>query len=172
MGRLIYRPDNVVSRLDALINKARLAIQISSSGRQSALVWTRAHQLRKLLIWLQPSGRMHSRYGNWVLKNCRPDVHPPWYGRAKPYMEITCSGRTTVQTSVSYSCPSGRLKFTVRTVSVHITVVAHSAAQPINRGPWALRTVRIRYWIPQELREVQDPSEAVTNVLRYIWSLS
>jgi hypothetical protein len=73
---------------------------------------------------------------------------------------------------LSHSCPSKRLKFTVQTASVHITVVAHSAPQPINRGPWALRTARIRYWIPQELREFQNPSEAVTSVLRYIWSLS
>jgi hypothetical protein len=58
MGRLIHRPDDVVSRLDALINKARIAIQISPSGRQSALVRTRAHQLRKLTIRLQPSGRL------------------------------------------------------------------------------------------------------------------
>jgi hypothetical protein len=26
--------------------------------------------------------------------------------------------------------------------------------QPINRGPWALRTARIRHWIPSELREL------------------
>jgi hypothetical protein len=41
MGRLIHRLDNVVSHLDALIHKARIAIQISRSGRQSALVRTR-----------------------------------------------------------------------------------------------------------------------------------
>jgi len=58
MGRLIHRPDDVVSRPDALIHKARIAIQISPSGRQSALVRTRAHQLRKLPIRLQPSGRL------------------------------------------------------------------------------------------------------------------
>jgi hypothetical protein len=58
MGRLIHRPDDVVSRPDALIHKARIGIQISSSGRQSALVETRAHQLRKLLIRLQPFGRL------------------------------------------------------------------------------------------------------------------
>jgi hypothetical protein len=73
---------------------------------------------------------------------------------------------------LSHSCSSGRLRFIVRTTSVHITAIAHSAPQPINRGPWALRTARIRYWIPQELKEVQDPSEVVSSVLRYIWSLS
>jgi hypothetical protein len=51
MGRLIHRPD-------ALINKVRIAIQISPSGRQTALVWTRVHQRRKLPIRLQPSGRL------------------------------------------------------------------------------------------------------------------
>jgi hypothetical protein len=99
-----------------------------------------------------------SRYGNCVLKNCRPDVHPPWSGRAKPYMEITCNGRATVRTSVSHR-PDAGLKqerflakflenpvaqLSVRTASVHITAVAHSAPQPINRGPWALRTARIQ----------------------------
>jgi hypothetical protein len=58
MGRLIHRPDDVVSRLDVLINKARIAIQISPFGRQSALVRTRAHQLRKLPIRLQLFGRL------------------------------------------------------------------------------------------------------------------
>jgi len=38
MGRLIHHLDDVVSRPDALIHKARIAIQISPSGRQPALV--------------------------------------------------------------------------------------------------------------------------------------
>jgi hypothetical protein len=42
-GRLINLPDDVVSRPDARLLKARIAIQISPSGRQSALVRTRAH---------------------------------------------------------------------------------------------------------------------------------
>jgi hypothetical protein len=52
------RPDDVDSRPEALIHKARIAIQISPSGRQSALFRTRVHQLRKLPIRLQPSGRL------------------------------------------------------------------------------------------------------------------
>jgi len=55
---------------------------------------------------------------------------------------------------LSHCCPSGRLRFTVRMASIHITAVSHSASQPINRGPWALRTARIRYWFPLELREL------------------
>jgi len=54
-GRLIHRPDDVVSHPDALINKARIVIQKPQSGRQSALVRTRAHLLKKLPIRLQPS---------------------------------------------------------------------------------------------------------------------
>jgi hypothetical protein len=65
-GRLIHCPDDVVSRLDALINKARIAIQIPPSGRQSALVRTRAHQLRKLPIQLQLSGRLPLMVGTRV----------------------------------------------------------------------------------------------------------
>jgi hypothetical protein len=41
--------------------------------------------------------------------NCRPDVHPRWSGRTKPYMEITCSGRATVRTSMSHR-PDAALK--------------------------------------------------------------
>jgi len=52
------RPDDVDSRPDALLYKARIAIQISPSGCQSALVRTRVQQLRKLRIRLQPSGRL------------------------------------------------------------------------------------------------------------------
>jgi len=44
------RPDDVDSRPDALIHKARIALQILPSGRQLALVRTR--ELRKLLIRL------------------------------------------------------------------------------------------------------------------------
>jgi hypothetical protein len=58
MGRLTHCPDHVVSRPDAIINKARIAIQMSPSGRQSALVRTRDQQLRKLSIQLQLSGRL------------------------------------------------------------------------------------------------------------------
>jgi hypothetical protein len=57
-GRSISRPDDVVSRPDVRLLKARIMIQMSPSRRQSVLVWTRAHQLRKLLIRLQPSGRL------------------------------------------------------------------------------------------------------------------
>jgi hypothetical protein len=60
-------------------------------------------------VCLSWSGRTHSRYGNCVLKNCRQDVHPPRSGRAKPYMEITCSERATVRTSVSHR-PDAALK--------------------------------------------------------------
>jgi hypothetical protein len=57
-GRSINRLDDVVSRPDERLLKARIAIQISPSGHQSALVRTRAHQLRKFPIQLQPSERL------------------------------------------------------------------------------------------------------------------
>jgi len=69
------------------------------------MVRTRVQQIWKLRIQLQPSGRLPimvwklaNRYGNCVLKINRLDGHPPWSGRAKPYMEITYSGRATVLT--------------------------------------------------------------------------
>jgi hypothetical protein len=57
-GRSIHRPDDVVSRLDVRLLKARIAIQISPSGCLTAMVRTRVHQRRKLPIRLQPSGRL------------------------------------------------------------------------------------------------------------------
>jgi hypothetical protein len=66
------------------------------------MVRTRVQQIWKLRIQLQPSGRALNRYGNCVLKiNCS-DGHPPWSGRVKPYIEITCSGHVTVQTTVPH----------------------------------------------------------------------
>jgi len=52
------RPNDMDFRPDALLHKARIVIQISPPGRQSALVRTRVQQLRKLPIRLQPSGRL------------------------------------------------------------------------------------------------------------------
>jgi hypothetical protein len=125
MGRLIHRPDDVVSRPDALINKARIVIHISPSGRQSALVPTGVQLIWKLPIRLQPSGRQCLTVQMRILN--RKDF------------------QQNFQKILSHICPSRRLRFTIRTASVHITVVAHSAPQPISRGPWTLRTARIRY---------------------------
>jgi hypothetical protein len=123
--------------------------------------------------YLSWSGRAHHRYGNCVLKiNC-PDGHPPWSGRSKPYMEILAADVRpsrrqclTVRTQLSnrkdfqqkshkfwsHSCPSGQPMSTVRTAPIYFTTGAHIfyssrpfEPQPINRGPWALRTARIRY---------------------------
>jgi hypothetical protein len=182
MERLIHRPDDVVSCPDALINKAKIAIQISPSGRQSALVWMRAHQLRKLPTSTVRTSASHgpdARIADMEIACWSSAVQtfiPLGPDVRKPYMEVTCSGHTTVRTSVSHRPDTDpkqerfSAKFSenpiaqlsVQTASVHITAVAHSAPQPINRGPWALRTAR----------EVQDPSKAVTSVLLYIWSLS
>jgi hypothetical protein len=57
-GRSINRPDDVVSRPEVRLLKARIAIHISPSGRLTAMVRTRVHQRRKLSIQLQPSGRL------------------------------------------------------------------------------------------------------------------
>jgi len=85
-GRSINRPDDVVSHPDARLLKARIAIQISPSGRLTNMVWMRAfikegncrfdfNRPDDCLSW---SGCAHCKYGNCVLKNCRPDAHPPW----------------------------------------------------------------------------------------------
>jgi hypothetical protein len=69
------RPDDVDSRLDALIHKARIAIQIQPSGCQSA--------------W---SGRAFNRYGNCVFNFNRPDA-------CSSDMEIAC-WRLTIWTAI------------------------------------------------------------------------
>jgi hypothetical protein len=58
MGRLIQPSGRCGIPSGRASLKVRIAIQISPSGRQSALVWTRVQQLRKLPIRLQPSGRL------------------------------------------------------------------------------------------------------------------
>jgi hypothetical protein len=94
----------VVSHPDACLHKARITVQIDCpdvrqlwSGR-----WCIVYGV--LPIRLQLPGRLplmvgtHIRYGNCVLKFSRPDAHPLWSERAKPVMEITCSGRASVWT--------------------------------------------------------------------------
>jgi hypothetical protein len=72
-----------------------------------------------------------------------------WSEHMKPYMEVTCNGRVTVRTTVSYRSDAALKQerfsakisknyvalLSVQTAFVHITAVAHSAPQPINRGP-------------------------------------
>jgi hypothetical protein len=57
-GRSINRPDDVVSHPDARLLKAGIVIQIWPSSSLTAMVRTRVHQRRKLLIRLQSSGRL------------------------------------------------------------------------------------------------------------------
>jgi hypothetical protein len=140
------RPDDVDFHPDALLLKARIAIQIQPSERLSA--WSGRAFNRygnygfdfncpdACLSW---SERAHSKYGNCVLKINRPDGHPPWSERAKPYMEITCSGRATVRTRLSnkkdfqpksqkfwsHSCLSGRPMSTIRMKPIYFIAVTH-----------------------------------------------
>jgi hypothetical protein len=106
------RPNDVNSRPDTLIHKASIVIQIQTSGRQPA--------------W---SERASIRYGNCMHQINRSEDHPPSPDTRSLYMEITYSGRETIQTTGqhrpnaalkqerfsvkflefrSHSCPSGR----------------------------------------------------------------
>jgi hypothetical protein len=151
----------VVSRSDARLLKARIAIQISLSGRQSALVRTRVQLIWKLPSdfnrlddYLSWSRRTHSRYGNCVLKFSRLDAHPPWSGRAT--VRTMCHPvRTRLLSRKDFSekfleNPIAQLSVrtamtTVLTAPSYILLDAHLSPQPINRVPWTLRTARIRY---------------------------
>jgi hypothetical protein len=77
------RPDNVDSRLDVLIHKARIAFQIQPFGRQSALSGCAFNRygncefnFNRLDACLSWSGRALIWYGNCMLKINRPDGHP------------------------------------------------------------------------------------------------
>jgi hypothetical protein len=49
-GRSINRPDDVVSRPEAYLRKARIAVQNEPSGHLTAVVRTHAHQIWKLPV--------------------------------------------------------------------------------------------------------------------------
>jgi hypothetical protein len=133
------RPDDMDSLPNALIHKASIAIQIQTSGLQSA--------------W---SGRASIRYGNCVYLINRSDDHRLDLDARSLCMEITCSQRATVLTighhrpnaalkqersSVkflkfrSHSCPSRRPMTTIQTGANFIKLDAHLNCQPINKGP-------------------------------------
>jgi hypothetical protein len=129
----------VDSSLDMLLLKARIAIQIQPSRRAFNRYGNCGFDFNPPEAYLSWSGRTHSKYGNCVLKINRPDGHPPCSGRAKPYMEITYSGRPTVRTTVSH-CPNAALKqerfstkiskilvaqFSIQTGPIYFTAVAY-----------------------------------------------
>lgn len=94
---------------DACFCKARIAIQIQPSERLTAVVRTRVQHKLKLPIRLQLSGRLPLMVWTHTLQIWKLRVEelpsgrsPPWSGRAKPDMEITCSGRATVRTMFLY----------------------------------------------------------------------
>jgi hypothetical protein len=70
-GRSVNRLEDVVSRPDARLLKARITIQIWPSGRLTAMVRTRVHQRRKLPIRLQPSGRLPNMARTRALPICK-----------------------------------------------------------------------------------------------------
>jgi hypothetical protein len=83
-GRSTNRLDDVVSRPDSHLHKARIAIQIHPSGRQTALVRTRVHQRRKLLIRIQPSGRLPIMVRTRAHQLCKLRVEDQSSGSSSP----------------------------------------------------------------------------------------
>jgi hypothetical protein len=76
-GRSINYPD-------ARLLKARIAIQIHSSGRQPALVWTRINQIRKLPIRFQPFGRLPIKVQTRAHQIWKLHVKDQPFGRSSP----------------------------------------------------------------------------------------
>jgi hypothetical protein len=123
------RQDDVDSRPDALLLKE--SSQFNLNRPDASLPW---------------SGRAYDRYGNCVHQIDRLDAHPPGPDARILYKEITCSGRTTVQTTGqhrldaafnqerfstkfsefrAHSCPFGRLMTIVLTAPSFIKPDAH-----------------------------------------------
>jgi hypothetical protein len=109
-GRL-SSPSRLLSVLDKLqilskfkYGKTDSTVRYDVVSRSDARLLRQESQFKyNRLDVCQPwSGRAHSRYWNCVFKFSRSNVHPSWSGRAKPYMEVTCSGRATVQTIVPH----------------------------------------------------------------------
>jgi hypothetical protein len=111
------RLDDVDSRPDALIHKVGIAIQISPSERQSALVRTCAKQLRKLPIRLQPSRRsspMVRTRESLIWKLLAVDVQPS--GRLCLTVRTLLSNRKRFSVKISENSIA---LLSVRTAQVH-----------------------------------------------------
>jgi hypothetical protein len=127
----------------------KLHIQFQPSGRLPIMVRSRAKQIWKLRVEDQPSERpsplvqtREALYGNYLQRTCdRPCYSASSSGRGSFTGKIS----SKISKIMSHSCPSGRLRSTVLTASVLITALTHLNPQPINRGPWTLRTAKIWY---------------------------
>jgi hypothetical protein len=102
-------PDDVDSCLDALLLKARIAIQLQQSERRSAWSGCAFNRYGNCVFnincqdaCLSWSGRALNSYGNCVLKINRPDGHPYGPDARSRNKEITYSGRATVRTTVPH----------------------------------------------------------------------
>jgi hypothetical protein len=144
----------VVSRPDARLYKARIAIQISRSGRQPALVRTSMQLIWKLPIRLQPSGRLPFmvRTRAYLIWKLRVEVQPS--GRSFPMVQTheALYGSNLQQTcdrsDVSVS-PSGRGSQTGKIFSgifrKSCRIVVHPDGQgsPSRRRPYILQQLPI-----------------------------
>jgi hypothetical protein len=101
-----------------------------------------------------------------MLKNSRPNAHPPWSGRSKAlegnYLQWTCDRPDDVPSHLEKVLKQERFSREIFRKSCRTIVRpdgpcppsgrrpgiffpdAHLSPQPINRGPCALRTARIR----------------------------
>jgi hypothetical protein len=139
--RSINRPDDVVSRPDARLHKARIAIQIHPSRRQTALVWTSVHQRRKLPIRLQPSGRLPimvrtRAHQLWTLRvedlssGCLSSMVQTREALYRKYLQWTCNRPDAALKQERFSAKFSEnpvAQLPVRTAPAYISVVAHFA---------------------------------------------
>jgi hypothetical protein len=125
-------------KITAAVWKTWIPVRMRSSIRQVS-----QFKSRRQSAW---SGRACIRYGNCVHQIDRQDAHPLGPDAQSLYMKITCSGRTTVRTTVphrpdaalkqersstkflkfrSHKCPDGRPMTTARTTPSFIMPDAH-----------------------------------------------
>jgi hypothetical protein len=130
------------------------------------MVRTHALQIWKLRVEELPSGRsspMVRTCEAFIWKLLTADVRSS--GRcAIPSGRGSYTGKISplnFRKILLHSCPLGRPMSTVRTALGYILLDAHLSPQPINRVPWALGAARIRYLIPQLLRDVIFPLKPI-----------
>jgi hypothetical protein len=158
------RPDDVDSRPDVLIHKARIAIQIPSSRRLSAWSGRALNRYGNCTFdfnrpdaCLPLSGRALNQYGNCVLKINRPDDHPPWSGRPSPlvrtrealyenYLQRTCDRSDDNASPSGHGFQTGKI-FSENLRNSGLTIVRPDGpCPPFGRRPHILLQSPIWTW--------------------------
>jgi hypothetical protein len=154
-----HRPDDCQHGLDARSSDMKIA-DSTSTVRTSAYLGPDARSTSMEITCWRSTIRTAILLGldaqSLICKLLAADVRPS--GRLCLTVRTRISNRKDFSTKFLEKSVT---QFSVQTALVHrpdsVCIYHYSCPfepQPIYRGPWALRTARIRYWIPLELREL------------------